>query len=279
MASEGDLPLVGFGAMLTESLVAVLCLIAATAMLPGDYFAINSHLSAEALTRLGFPPQKVGELAAAMGTTLTGRPGGSVSLAVGMTQILAPLLGGRAAMAYLYNFCLMFQALFILTLVDAGTRVGRFLLQEMAGQARPGLAGRRGWVNTALTSLIIVASWSFLIWTGSVATIWPMFGVANQTLAATAFAVATTLLLKAGQARYAWTTFLPMVFMAVTSLTAAAQLVARFWVEAGQAATVTQAMGYRVDLAFVILLAALAVTILATLVRQWPGLLRHPVER
>jgi carbon starvation protein len=270
---ETDVPLLGYGAMLTESFVAVLCLIAATALLPGDYFSINATMPAQVLNALGFGTTTVGDISQAVGTNVAGRAGGSVSLAVGMTKLLAGIVGGRAAMPYWYNFCLMFQALFILTLVDAGTRVGRFLLQEIGGTLYRPLAGSKSQVYVTCTSLLIVGMWVYLIVGGSVSTIWPMFGVANQILAATVFGVGTSLLLKAGKVRYAWVTAVPMAFMTVTSLVAAAQLSDIFLSKAAVATNAAEALNYRVDVVFVALVSLLAVVILVDMGLKWRGYL------
>jgi len=221
---ESEAKLIGFGAMLTEGFVGMMALIAATVLIPGDYFAINTHLSADALTSLGFPPSRIHELSKLVGVDVTGRPGGAVSLAVGMASIFSSLPGIKGLMSYWYNFALMFEALFILTTIDAGTRVARFLLQEIGGYVYKPLK-RTTWLpGNILTSALVVGAWAYLILSGSISTIWPMFGIANQLLATFALSVATTLLIKMGKIKYAWTTFIPMGFMTATTLTASWKL-------------------------------------------------------
>ena len=210
--------------MLLEGFVSIMALVAAGILIPGDYFAINSMLGADQLTALGFAPERIQELSQMVGTNVANRPGGAVSLAVGMASVFSTLPGMKHLMAYWYNFALMFEALFILTTVDTGTRVARFLLQEMGGYAYKPL-GRHAWLpGTLLTSFLVVAAWGGLIYSGSISTIWPMFGVANQLLAAVALAVGTTVLIKLGKARYTPITIVPMLFMFTTTLTASYQL-------------------------------------------------------
>jgi carbon starvation protein len=215
---ESDIRPIGYGAMLVEGLVGVMALIAATAMFPGDYFAINTPPAAFA--HLGIPIVNLPSLEGAVGETVAGRPGGAVSLAVGMAQIFSGLPGMRGLMDYWYHFAIMFEALFILTTIDTGTRVARFLVQEFFGRFYEPMS-RQEWLPGAVVStLLVVASWAYFIWTGSISTIWPMFGIANQLLAAVALAVGTTIIINMGKARYAWVTGLPLAFVSVTTLTA-----------------------------------------------------------
>jgi carbon starvation protein len=269
--SERDIPVIGFGAMLAEGFVAMMALIAATVLIPGDYFAINTKLSFDALAGLGFPVSKVTELAAMVGTDVVGRPGGAVSLAVGMASILSGIPGMKGLMAYWYNFALMFEALFILTTVDTGTRVARFLLQELGSRVYKPLGRRRWMPGIIVTSFLVVAAWAFLIHSGSISTIWPMFGVSNQLLAAIAFGVGTTVIIKSGKARYAWTTFIPMLFMFTTTLTASWELIAIFRDKAAKAASAAEAITFKVDAFLVFLMAALAVIALADMIYTWYG--------
>jgi carbon starvation protein len=244
-----------------------MALIAAGILIPGDYFAINSMLGADQLTALGFAPDRVRELSAMVGTNVANRPGGAVSLAVGMASVFSTLPGMKHLMAYWYNFALMFEALFILTAVDAGTRVARFLLQEMGGHAWKPL-GRTAWLpGTLLTSFLVVAAWAGLIYSGSISTIWPMFGVANQLLAAVALAVGTTFLIKLGKARYTPITIVPMLFMFATTLTAAVELIGRFWRLAAREPG--GALTYRLDAILVGAMACLAVIVLADSLVRW----------
>ncbi|NWF98700.1 MAG: carbon starvation protein A [Nitrospirae bacterium] len=265
LMNERDIPMIGFGAMLTEGFVAVMALIAATILIPGDYFAINSKLSFEAIAALGFPVEKVKEFSEMVGTNVVGRPGGAVSLAVGMASILSGLPGMYSLMPYWYNFALMFEALFILTTVDAGTRVARFLLQELGGMFYKPLA-RTGWLpGNIITSLIVVSAWSFLIYSGSVSTIWPMFGVANQLLAAIAFGVGTVFIIKSGKGRYSWITFIPMLFMFTTTLTASLKLIGIFIEKASKASSYADKLTFKLDAFLVILMAGLALIVLVDL--------------
>ena len=215
---ESDIRPIGYGAMLIEGLVGVMALIAASAMFPGDYFAINT--SAAAFDRLGIPVVNLPNLEAAVGETVGGRPGGAVSLAIGIAQIFAGLPGMRGLMDYWYHFAIMFEALFILTTIDTGTRVARFLVQEFLGQFYAPMA-RQEWIPGAVFStLLVVVGWAYFIWTGNISTIWPMFGIANQLLAAVALAVATTIIINEGKARYVWVTLVPLAFVSITTLTA-----------------------------------------------------------
>jgi len=269
--SEGDIRVIGFGAMLAEGFVAMMALIAATVLIPGDYFAINSTLSSGALAALGFPAGRVAELSALVGTNVAGRPGGAVSLAVGMASILSGIPGMKGLMAYWYNFALMFEALFILTTVDTGTRVARFLLQELGSRVYAPLGRQRWMPGIIATSLLVVAAWAYLIHSGSISTIWPMFGVSNQLLSAIAFGVGTTVIIKSGKAKYAWTTFVPMVFMFTTTLTASWELIGIFRDKAGKAATAAESFNFTADAFLVLLMAALAVISLGDMLHTWHG--------
>jgi len=263
--SEKDVPLIGFGAMLIEGFVAVMALIAATILIPGDYFAINTKLSFDAIAALGFPVEKVTEYSKMVGTDVAGRPGGAVSLAVGMASILSSIPGMYSLMPYWYNFALMFEALFILTTVDTGTRVARFLLQELGGSVYKPLA-KTGWLpGNIFASLLVVSAWSYLIYSGNISTIWPMFGVANQLLSAIAFGVGTIFIVKSGKQKYMWVTFLPMVFMFITTFTASWELIGIFREKASAALSHSEALTYKIDAFLVLLMAALAIIVLTDL--------------
>lgn len=271
--SESEIRMIGFGAMLAEGFVAVIAVIAATILIPGDYFAINTKLSFEQLAQLGFPVSRIQELSSMVGVDVAGRPGGAVSLAVGMASIFSSLPGMKGLMPYWYNFALMFEALFILTTVDAGTRVARFILQELGGYAYKPLA-KTNWMPGAIfTSLMVVGAWAYLISSGSVSTIWPMFGVANQLLSALAFCVGTTVIIKMGKLKYAWVTLIPMLFMFITTLTAAWKL---FWIfsdKAGKTANPADVFTFQLDAALVAMMAALAIVTVADSVYKWHGYL------
>ena len=269
--SEKDIPLIGFGAMLAEGFVAMMALIAATVLIPGDYFAMNTKLSFDAISALGFPVSRINELSNMVGTNVVGRPGGAVSLAVGMASILSGIPGMKGLMAYWYNFALMFEALFILTTVDTGTRVARFLLQELGSRIYKPLARPRWMPGIISTSLLVVAAWAYLIHSGNISTIWPMFGVSNQLLAAIAFGVGTTVIIKSGKARYAWTTLIPMIFMFTTTLTASWELTGIFLENAAKAVSAPEAFHFKVDASLVILMAALAVVSIADMLYTWYG--------
>ena len=215
---ETDARFIGFGAMLCESLVGVLALIAACSMNPGDYFAINC--APDVFAKLGFHTVNLDLFSREIGEKLAGRSGGAVSLAVGMAQIFRGLPGMDRLMGYWYHYAIMFEALFILTTVDTGTRVARYVLQELVGKVYKPF-GNTAWLpGNLVATTVVVASWGYLIYTGSISTIWPLFGTGNQLLATIALAVSTTFLINMGKARYAWITFLPMCFVGVTTLSA-----------------------------------------------------------
>jgi len=215
---ESDIRPIGYGAMLIEGVVGIMALVAATAMYPGDYFAINT--APAAFANLGIPVVNLPQLESAVGETVAGRPGGAVSLAVGIAQIFSGLPGMRGLMDYWYHFAIMFEALFILTTIDTGTRVARFLVQEFLGQYYAPMAKQEWLPGSVVSTLLVVSAWGYFIHTGSISTIWPMFGIANQLLASVALAVGTTIIINSGKARYAWVTVLPLSFVAVTTLTA-----------------------------------------------------------
>ena len=213
---ETDIRPIGYGAMLIEGLVGVMAIIAASSMHPGDYFAINTPPAV--YQELGMSVVHLPDLEAQVGETVTGRTGGGVSLAVGMAEIFSNLPGMRGLMAYWYHFAIMFEALFILTTIDAGTRIGRFLVQEFLGRAYKPFA-RTDWVpGSVIATALIVVGWAYFIWAGEINTIWPMFGIANQLLATVALAVGTTLIINMGKARYCWVTAGPLVFLATNTL-------------------------------------------------------------
>ncbi|MCC7123605.1 MAG: carbon starvation protein A [Acidobacteria bacterium] len=218
---ESDIRPIGYGAMLIECVVGVMALVAASAMEPGDYFAINvppAQYANMTFQGLQMAPVHLAEIEAAVGETVTGRTGGAVSLAVGMAQIFSAMPGMQGLLAYWYHFAIMFEALFILTTIDSGTRVGRFLLQEFLGRAFPKFREKE-WIPGAMFATgLLVFGWAYFIYTGNIATIWPMFGVANQLLASVALAVATTILINTGKARYTWVTLVPLAFLATNTL-------------------------------------------------------------
>jgi len=236
LARESDARPIGYGAMLCEGLVGVTCLLAAASLHPADYYAINA--TAEVFQHLGLQPVDLAALEESVGTHLAAKTGGAVSLAVGMAKIFSSLPLVRAlprAMAYWYHFAIMFEALFILTTVDAGTRVARLMLQEAAGRLHPKL-GRSSWMpGTVVATGLVVACWSWLIFAAlkdprGMGILWTMLGVANQLLAVIALTIGTTWLVNLGRARYAWVTLLPLVWVATTTLTGGVEtLTGPYW--------------------------------------------------
>jgi carbon starvation protein len=265
--------MMGYGAMLIESFVGVISLIAASILVPGDYFAINTHLSVDALAAAGFPVSRIQELSHLVEVSVAGRPGGAVSLAVGMASIFSALPGMKHLMAYWYQFALLFEALFILTTIDAGTRVARFILQDLGGNFYPRLKDLCWMPGTAATSLLVVFGWGYFIATGSIATVWPMFGAANQLLGMLALCIGTTILLKMGKARYLWVTLIPMVFVGVITLTACYELFFRYLDQARAAATAPEAFPFKLNAGLVGTVATIATVILIDSAIKWYGYL------
>ncbi len=273
---ESDIRVIGYGAMLTEGLVGVMAIIAASAMHPGDYFAINTPPNVFAT--LGLSVTNLPALEAGVNETVAGRTGGAVSLAIGMAQIFAGMPGMRHLLDYWYHFAIMFEALFILTTIDAGTRVARFLVGEFLGRAYPPFA-RHEWVPGAMVStFLVVSSWAYFIWAGSISTIWPMFGVANQLLASVALAVGTTVIINAGHSRYAWVTLMPLSFVSVTTLTAGALSVRdNFYPMAIGADLTTHFQGYLNSILTVVMM-LLVLVILASAILRWVKVLNGTLK-
>jgi len=217
---ETEIPLISYGAMLTEAFVAVMSLLAAVTLIPGDYFAINT--SADAFQKLNMKIVELPVLNQLVGLDVSHRPGGAISLAVGMSHIFASISEElRHTMKYWFQFIIMFEALFILTTIDAGTRVARYILQDILGYAYKPL-GRKDWVPGAIvTSALVSFAWGYLLYTGDISSIWPMFGATNQTLSALALAIGTTILLRIGRKKiYALITLIPCVLITVTTFAA-----------------------------------------------------------
>ncbi len=215
---ETDARFIGYGAMMCEGIVGVLALIAATSMYPGDYFAINA--APAVFSKLPFHTVNLDVFSQEVGEKLAGRTGGAVSLAVGMAQIFRGLPGMSTLMGYWYHYAIMFEALFILTTVDTGTRVARYVLHELFGKVYKPMAQHAWLPGNLVASALVVLSWGYLIYTGNISTIWPLFGTGNQLLATIALAVVSTFLINMGRAKYAWFTALPMLFVGVTTVTA-----------------------------------------------------------
>lgn len=235
---ESQVRMIGYGSMLTESFVAVMALIAACVLEPGLFYAMNSpaallgptvDTAAEAVKNLGFtitPEQLTAAAKAVEEETLVGRSGGAPTLAVGMSEIFAGVFGGAGMKAFWYHFAIMFEALFILTTVDAGTRVGRFMLQDMLGNVWKPI-GRVTWKpGIWITSALVVGAWGYFLYAGvtdplgGIKQLFPLFGIANQLLAAVALAVTTTVLIKSGKLRWAWVTGIPLAWDVAVTFTA-----------------------------------------------------------
>src|SRR5690348_1198395 len=224
---------IGYGAMVTEMMVALMAMIAACVLQPGEYFAINSkgtptEVVAKA-SSAGFPvtEQQMQTLATNLGeSTMFNRAGGAPTFAVGMAHMFARVSAKPAALALWYHFAIMFEALFILTTIDAGTRVGRFLLQDVLGQVWRPLGNTRSWSSNFFASVLLVSAWGWFLYEGvidplgGINSLWPLFGLANQLLSVIALCLGTTILIKMGKARYLWTTLLPLVFMCAVTFSA-----------------------------------------------------------
>ncbi len=266
---ETDARMIGYGAMLMEGLVGVIALIASSSLFPGDYFAIN--LSPEKFAALGMQTENLEMLAHEVGEQIAGRPGGAVSLAVGFAQIFSAIPGMAGLMSYWYHFAIMFEALFILTTIDTGTRVARFLVQEFGGRVWKPLEKTDWLPGTLLSTGVVVFGWGYFIWTGNISTIWPMFGTANQLLAAVALAVATSAIINAGKVRYAWVTLVPMLFVATTTLVAGfLNITDNFLPLTSNPKTATQ--GY-VNSILTAIIMVCAVIILVEALRRWIAVL------
>jgi carbon starvation protein len=266
---ETDARFIGYGAMLCESLVGVLALIAACSLYPGDYFAINT--TPAVFSHLGLTTVNLDMFSREVGENLAGRTGGAVSLAVGMAQIFRGLPGMDRLMGYWYHYAIMFEALFILTTVDAGTRVARYVLQELMSKVHKPF-GNNAWLpGNVMTSFFVVLGWGYLIYTGNISTIWPMFGTGNQLLATIALAVTTTFLINMGKQKYAWITVIPMCFVGATTLTAGVLSIKNiFWPLTRQPGQVFT--GY-LDTALISIFIVGVVLVVFSAVRRWIAVL------
>src|SRR5581483_11729035 len=306
------------GSMLLESFVAIMAMIAACVLEPGVYFAVNSPAGVVGATpaaavgtisSCGFPVtvSQMESLARAVGEhTLFSRTGGAPSLALGMAHIFARSGGGDAVVGFWYHFAIMFEALFILTIIDAGTRVGRFMLQDLLGHVHPPL-GRTSWMPGVIaTSAAVVAAWGYFLYQGvrdplgGINSLWPLFGIANQLLAAIALCVATTILIKMHGAKFLWITCMPLIWLVMVTFTAAwqkmfspipaigflaqaerleAALASGAIAAAKVAETRTLIFNARLDAFVCGLFLALVATILIDSVVSWVGILRGTRER
>jgi carbon starvation protein len=304
IARETEARMVGYGAMMCESAVAVMAIIAACVLQPGVYFAINSPAgvvgstataATATISSWGFPvtAADMQALAHAVGEqTLFNRTGGAPAFAVGMANIFSHSLGGATLMALWYHFALMFEALFILTVLDAGTRVARFMIQDALGHIYKPL-GRTSWYPSILaTSALIVGAWGFFLWQGvkdplgGINSLWPLFGIANQLLATVALCVATTIIIKMHRAKYAAVTLIPLAWLVAVTFTASWHKIfdpnprigflaqARV-LAAGPAtnATARLILNNRLDAAITALLVVMVALVLIESVRQWVGVL------
>jgi carbon starvation protein len=279
---ETDTRMIGYGSMLMEGTVGVVALVAATSLFPGDYFAINTPQSTDAQraayvkmmdehgNAIDIQPKEIDRLEQESGEkNLRGRTGGAVTLAIGIAKIFDSIPFFRGLMKYWYHFAIMFEALFILTTIDTGTRVGRFLVGEFGGRFYPKLAQHDWLPGAILTSALVVFGWAAFIWSGSISTIWPMFGTANQLLAAVALCVGTTVIINSGKARFAWVTIVPLSFVATTTLYAAWRNINDLFMPmTNNLQTATQ--GY-VNITLTAIIMVSAIIILFDSIRNWVG--------
>jgi len=303
---------IGYGAMLLESFVGVMSMVAACAMCPGVYFAINSppaivgapgDAATATISSWGYPVDAatMASLAHAVGEhTLFNRAGGAPSLAVGMAQIFSNTIGGERLLSIWYHFAIMFEALFILTVLDAGTRVGRFMVQELAGRVWTPLGRTASMPGILFSSAVIVAAWGYFLYQGvidplgGINSLWPLFGISNQLLAAVALVVATTILLKMGRLRWIWVTLVPTAWLVIITMTASWQKIfdpsprlgflaaanaMAAEIAAGQipvekiAETRRLIFNQRLDAAVTVVLAGMILVLLVEAVMQWTAIL------
>ncbi len=288
LARERDIRTIGYGAMMTEMCVGVMAVIAACAMSPGQYFAINVKGDVASVTQhisaLGFPvtPAEMAALASGVGEkTMVGRAGGAPTFALGMAQMLAGVFNSRAAMAVWYHFAIMFEALFILTTIDAGTRVGRFLVQDLLGLVWRPLGDTRSFAGSVGATALFVGAWGWFLYQGvvdplgGINSLWPIFGVANQLLAVLALALGTTVLIKMGKARHVWVTLLPLAWLLAVTMTAgwmkifSADPRLGFLSAANAASSSRQALNAHVDAAVTAVFLILVAVIVLANARVW----------
>jgi len=288
IAKESDTRMIGYGSMLMEGVVGIVALIAATSLFPGDYFAINTAqgtdqqkavyaqmVDTHTASDFNLKPQEIDRLEQESGEkNLRGRTGGAVTLAIGIAKIFEGIPGLGGFMKYWYHFAIMFEALFILTTIDTGTRVARFLMGEFGGRFYRKLEEPNWLPGSVVTSALVVAAWAAFIWSGSISTIWPMFGIANQLLAAVALCVATTIIINSGRAKYAWVTIIPLAFVSSTTLVAGYESITDiFWPLAQKPQTATQGLINTILTAIIMFAAAV---IMVDSVRRWLGTPKQP---
>ena len=241
LAREKDIRLVGYGSMVVEMLVSLMAIIAACALQPGEYFAINSPVDPNNGPAVAAQIAKINALGPEYAVTvpqmeqlakdlgephIIGKTGGAPTFAVGMAHMFAQVIPGKTALSLWYHFAIMFEALFILTTLDAGTRVGRFILQDLLGNISPKLGNTNSWLGNVLATGLLVAAWGFFLYQGAIdpagiaKSLWPIFGISNQLLAVIAFCLGTVILIKMGKARYCWVTAIPMLFLTVVTFSA-----------------------------------------------------------
>ncbi len=241
LENETHARFIGYGGMLTESFVAIMALIAACILQPGEFFAMNSptallgttvESASKTISEWGFviSPEVLTQTASDVGeTTILARAGGAPTLAVGMAQIMASVFGSREMMAFWYHFAILFEALFILTAIDAGTRVGRFMIQDLIGAFYAPMKETRNWASSLVSTALCVGAWGYFLYQGvvdplgGINTLWPLFGISNQMLAAVALTLATVVLFKMKRQRYAWVTIMPTLWLVICTMTAGLQ--------------------------------------------------------
>ncbi len=272
LMNEKDIKFIAVGSMLIEGLVSILALVAAASLLPLDYFLINvspekfQHILPQ-IQAMGFTDSNITELSSEVGEKIIGRTGGAVSLAVGMAQIFSAIPGMKGLMSYWYHFAIMFEALFILTTIDAGTRIARFVLQEALGKVYKPFS-RTNWLpGNLLASGLVVFAWAYFIYSGTVTTIWPMFGSANQLLATIALVVGTSYIINRGKIKYAWITIIPMIFVGVTTLTAGWQNIMNIYLP--QALEAKTRVAGTINLILTVIIVICVLIILFNAVPKW----------
>jgi carbon starvation protein len=272
LMKESHIKFVAVGSMLSEGAVSVMALIAASSLFPLDYFQINIPVEKFAqflpmLNDMGFTQTNLETLSKEVGEQIAGRTGGAVSLAVGMAQIFSSIPGLEKLMSYWYHFAIMFEALFILTIIDAGTRIARYVTQEILSRVYKPLGPAWSLPGNIIASSFVVFCWAYFVYTGSVSTIWPMFGTANQLLGTIALAIGTSYIINHSKPKYAWITIVPMTFVGVTTMTAGIMNIKNIYIPlVMQSATRIQGM---VNLLLTLVIMAALVIILIDSVPRW----------